>query len=80
PNAIKIGGGSVRGDLDHLAAASAMKTAGGNPNDVAYIPYDAGGKALAGLLSGEVDALSTGLGEVITPHKEGQLRILAIAS
>jgi putative tricarboxylic transport membrane protein len=80
PQAVKIAGGSVRGDLDHLAAASAMKAAGGNPRDVAYIPYDAGGKALAGLLSGETDAISTGLGEVITPHKEGQLRILAIAA
>jgi putative tricarboxylic transport membrane protein len=80
PNAIKIGGGSVRGDLDHLAAASAMQAAGGDPRDVAYIPYDAGGAALAGLLSGETDALSTGLGEVITPHNEGQVRILAIAA
>lgn len=80
PKSIKIGGGSVRGDLDHLSASAAMQAAGGNPRDVAYIPYDAGGKALAGLLSGEIDALSTGLGEVITPHREGQLRVLAIAA
>ncbi len=43
----------VRGSMDHLIGAFSFQAAGANPNDVAYIPYDAGGKALAGLLSGE---------------------------
>lgn len=80
PRSVKVAGGSVRGDLDHLQAALSFKSAGANPKDVVYVPYDAGGKALAGLLSGETQMLSTGLGEVIGAHKQGQVRILAITA
>ena len=49
PKSIKMAGGSVRGSMDHLIGALAFQAAGANPNDVIYVPYDAGGKALAGL-------------------------------
>ena len=78
PSSVKIAGGSTRGSMDHLVAAMAFKAAGGNPKDVKYIPYDAGGKAMAGLLSGEADILSTGLSEVLELEKSGQVRILAM--
>src|SRR6056297_690130 len=54
-----VGGGSVPGGMDHLVAAMFMRAAGEDPTEVNYIPYDAGGEAMAGLLSGEIDALST---------------------
>ncbi|MEA1911629.1 MAG: tripartite tricarboxylate transporter substrate-binding protein [Spirochaetota bacterium] len=80
PASIRVAGGSVRGDLDHIAVAMAFKAAGVNPVELMYIPYDAGGKALAGLLSGETEILSTGLGEVLGMAKSGQVRILAITA
>lgn len=80
PESIRVAGGSVRGDLDHIAVAMALKAAGVDPVKLIYIPYDAGGKALAGLLSGETEILSTGLGEVLGMAKSGQLRILAITA
>ncbi|WP_404383822.1 Bug family tripartite tricarboxylate transporter substrate binding protein [Caenispirillum salinarum] len=80
PRSVKIAGGSVRGDLDHLVPASAFRAAGEDPRQVAYVPYDAGGKALAGFLSGETELLSTGLGEAIGPHRDGQLRIIAVSA
>lgn len=80
PTALKIAGGSSRGSMDHLVAAQIFKVAGGNPTNVRYVPYDAGGKALAGLLTGEVDVLSTGLGEVLEKHKKGELRIIGVTS
>jgi putative tricarboxylic transport membrane protein len=80
PRSVKFAGGSVRGDLDHLVPAMAFKAAGEDPTLVAYVPYDAGGKALAGLLSGETELLSTGLGEAIGPHRDGQIRIIAISA
>ena len=43
-----IGGGSVPGGMDHLVAAMVMKAAGEDPVGVNYIPYDAGGMAMAG--------------------------------
>ena len=77
-SSIKMAGGSVRGSMDHLIGALAFQAAGANPNDVAYIPYDAGGKALAGLLSGETQILSTGLGEVMGARD--QVRIIGITA
>ena len=75
-----IGGGSVPGGMDHLVAAMVMQAAGENPNDVNYIAYDAGGEAMAGLLSGEIDALSTGLSEAIALANQGEVRILGITA
>jgi tripartite-type tricarboxylate transporter receptor subunit TctC len=53
----------VERDLAQLraeVAVMAMEAAGKDPTAVKYIPYDAGGKAMVALLSGEIQALSTG--------------------
>ena len=78
PSSVKMAGGSVRGSMDHLIGALAFQEAGANPNNVVYVPYDAGGKALAGLLSGETQILSTGLGEVMGARD--QVRIIGITA
>lgn len=44
------------------------------------MPYDAGGKAVTGLLSGEVQVLSSGLGEIIELARTGEIRVLAVTS
>ena len=78
PKSVKMAGGSVRGSMDHLIGALAFQEAGANPNNVIYVPYDAGGKALAGLLSGETQILSTGLGEVMGARDS--VRIIGITA
>ena len=80
PRQLRVGGGSGRRSMDGLVVALAFKAAGGDPKAVRYIPYDGGGKALAGLLSGETEILSTGLGEALEQHRAGQIRILAITA
>jgi len=80
PRSVKIAGGSSRGSMDHLVAAQIFQAAGADPKTVRYVPYDAGGKALAGILTGEVDVLSTGFGEVLEKHKKGQVRIIGVTS
>lgn len=80
PKNVAIGGGSVAGGMDHLIAALVMKNAGANPTTVKYIPYDAGGKAMAGLLSGEIKALTTGFGEAIELARQGEVKILCVTS
>ncbi|GGB45770.1 hypothetical protein GCM10011316_17310 [Roseibium aquae] len=75
-----VGGGSVPGGMDHLVAAKVMQAAGKDPIAVNYIPYDAGGKAMAGLLSGEIDALSTGFSEAIALADQGEVRILGVTA
>ncbi|MEM8650506.1 MAG: tripartite tricarboxylate transporter substrate-binding protein [Pseudomonadota bacterium] len=80
PSSVAIGGGSVAGGMDHLIAALVMKNAGAEPTKVKYIPYDAGGKAMAGLLSGEIKALTTGFGEAVELARQGEVKILCVTS
>ncbi|MEM9797223.1 MAG: tripartite tricarboxylate transporter substrate-binding protein [Pseudomonadota bacterium] len=75
-----VGGGSVPGGMDHLVAALVMQSAGEDPTALNYIPYDAGGEAMAGLLSGEIDALSTGFSEAIALAEQGEVRILGVTA
>jgi putative tricarboxylic transport membrane protein len=57
-----------------------MQAAGEDPTAFNYIPYDAGGAAMAGLLSGEIQALSTGFSEAIALADQGEVRILGVTS
>jgi putative tricarboxylic transport membrane protein len=65
PSSIAVGGGSVPGGMDHLVAAMAFQAAGADPTAVKYVPYDAGGALNAAILSGEVQAGSTGFSEAV---------------
>lgn len=80
PSSVAIGGGSVPGGMDHLVAAMAMEAAGEDPTAVKYIPYDAGGKAMAALLSGEIQALSTGFSEAVGLAEAGEVKIIGVTS
>ena len=80
PRSVKIAGGSVKGGMDHLVPAMAVEAAGGDPLKLVYVPYDAGGKAMAGLLSGDTQVLSTGFSEAVGLAKQGEVRILAVTS
>ena len=80
PSSVKIAGGSAVGSLDHISAALAFKEAGGNPKEVEYLAYDAGGDAMTALLSGEADLLSTGAGEALQLAEADQVRILIVTA
>lgn len=80
PRDVAIGGGSVPGSMDHLTAAMAIQAAGQDPLQLKYIPYDAGGKAMAALLSGEIKALSTGFSEAVALADAGEVKIIGVMS
>ena len=80
PRGTAIGGGSVPGGMDHLVAAMVVEAGGGDPVSLKYVAYDAGAKANAGLLSGEVKAVSTGFSEAVDLARAGELRILGVTS
>ena len=80
PRATAIGGGSVPGGMDHLVAAMVMEAAGKDALGVKYIPYDAGGKAMAALLSGEIAALSTGFSEAVDLANAGEVKIIGVTA
>jgi putative tricarboxylic transport membrane protein len=80
PRSVKVAGGSVRGSTDHFIIARAFQLAGSDPRKVIYVAYDGGGKALAGILTGESQILSTGLSEAIDMARAGEVRILAVTA
>ncbi len=80
PRSVKVAGGSVRGSTDHFVFARALQLAGMDPRKVIYVAYDGGGKAMAGILTGEAQILSTGLSEAIDMARAGEVRILAITA
>ncbi len=80
PRTTAIGGGSVPGGMDHLVAAMVMEAAGKDALALKYIPYDAGGKAMAALLSGEIAALSTGFSEAVDLAEAGEVKIIGVTS
>jgi putative tricarboxylic transport membrane protein len=77
---VNIAGGSSRGSTDHVVAALAFAKSGLDVRRLKYIPYNAGGHAMVGLLSGETQLLSTGLSEGAALAEQGEVRILAITA
>ncbi|WP_299665855.1 tripartite tricarboxylate transporter substrate binding protein [uncultured Ruegeria sp.] len=80
PNGTAVGGGSVPGGMDHLVAAMVFQAAGADPVAMKYVPYDGGGATMAGLLSGEVQAVSTGFSEAVELAKAGEVRIIGVTA
>lgn len=80
PRGVNVAGGSSVGSMDHVVAALAFKRSGLDAKRLKYIPYNAGGHAMVGLLSGETQLLSTGLSEALTLAQQGEVRILAMTA
>ena len=80
PRKLFVGGGSVKGSLDHIILSLLVDQAGISPRSVRYLPYDGGGKAMLALLSGEVDVLVSGLGETLAQQKAGSIRLLGMTA
>ena len=80
PRRVNVAGGSSRASMDHIVAALAFKKSGVDAKQVKYIPYNAGGHAMVGLLSGETQLLSTGLSEAIALADQGEVRVLAMTA
>jgi putative tricarboxylic transport membrane protein len=80
PRNVLVAGGSVIGGMDHVVAAMAFKNSGVDAKTLRYIPYNAGAKAMVGLLSKETQLLSTGLSEALALAEQGEVRILAMTA
>lgn len=80
PRRVNVAGGSSRASMDHIVAALAFRKSGVDARQLKYIPYNAGGHAMVGLLSGETQLLSTGLSEAIALADQGEVRILAMTA
>ncbi|MBR6026135.1 MAG: tripartite tricarboxylate transporter substrate binding protein [Neisseriaceae bacterium] len=76
PKAVKIGGTSAVGSMDHVQFLIIAKAAGvENIDKIDYVPFDDDG--LAQLLGGHIDLFSTGLSDVKGLVESGDVRVLA---
>ena len=80
PSSMAVGGGSAPGSMDHLVPAMIVEAGGADPLDLKYVAYDAGGKAMAGLLAGETAILSTGFSEAVELAEAGEVKIIAVTA
>lgn len=77
PKSVKVGGTSAAGSMDHIQFLLIAKAAGvPNLRQIDYISFQDGG-AVAQVLGGHVDLISTGLGDVAQLVESGNLRALA---
>jgi putative tricarboxylic transport membrane protein len=79
PASIRWAGGSA-GSTDQLLVGELARVLGADPAKTKYVAHSGGGEANAAILSGSVDAGSTGLSEVIDQVKSGKMRLLAVSS
>jgi len=79
PASIRWAGGSA-GSTDQLLVGELARVLGADPSKTKYVAHSGGGEANAAILSGSVDAGSTGLSEVIDQVKAGKMRLLAVSS
>jgi len=77
PKSVKIGGTSSAGSMDHIQFLMIAREAGvKNLRAIDYISFQDGG-AVAQVLGGHVDLISTGLGDVAALIESGKLKVLA---
>ena len=79
PGSIRWAGGSA-GSTDQLLVGELARTLGADPAKTKYVAHSGGGEANAAILSGSVDAGSTGLSEVIDQVEAHKMRLLAVSS
>lgn len=80
PSSIVAAGGSAVASQDHVKLLLLAESAGVDPLQVRYVPFDGGGEALAATLGGFVDVFSGEPSEVLPQLEAGAVRIIAVMS
>jgi putative tricarboxylic transport membrane protein len=78
PGSIAWAGGSA-GGTDQLLVGLLAKAVGADPAQTKYVAHDGGGEAVAGILSGSVDAGVSGASEFADQVEAGKMRVLAVS-
>jgi putative tricarboxylic transport membrane protein len=80
PWAYPIVGGSDPGSLDHVSIAQVLLRGGVDSVGLRWIPEDAGAAALQTFVNRNGEILSGSISEILTEHKKGNIRIVAVLS
>ena len=78
PSKLSVVGGSGPGAVDHLAFLLPASKAGVNPQKIKYISYDGKAEAMAAILGGNGDVLTSVTASVSEYLEAGKIRVLAV--
>jgi putative tricarboxylic transport membrane protein len=78
PTKLSVAGGSGPGALDHLSFMLPAAKYGIDPKKIKYISYDGKAEAMAALLGGNADVLTSVSASVGEYLKAGKVRVLAV--
>ena len=80
PGAVRVGGISSPGSMDHIQFLKIAKAAGvGNLKDIQYEGFENGG-AVTQLMGDRIDILSSGISDAVGLVESGDIRVLAVTS
>ena len=80
PESLPIGIATSAGNTNHIAAALAAKSAGGDVKKLKVVVFGSGGEALTALLGGHVGLVATPTANAIPHLQAGRMRVLAVAA
>src|SRR5262245_10834896 len=77
---LPIGIATAAGNTNHIAAALAARSAGGDVKRLKVVIFGSGGEAMTALLGGHVGLVATPAANAIAHLQAGRLRVLAVAA
>lgn len=77
---LPIGIATAAGNTNHIAAALAAKSAGGDVKKLKVVIFGSGGEAMSALLGGHVGLVATPTANAIPHLQAGRMRVLAVAA
>ncbi len=80
PKSVSIGFATALGSHNHIAAGLLAKTAGADVRALKVIAFKGSSEAIAALLGGHIDLVTTAAGNVADQVEAGKLRIVGIAA
>lgn len=80
PKSVTVAGASSPGSMDHLSFMMAAQKAGVDIKQVQYLSFQGGAELTAAVLGGNVDVISSSVGDVLGQLEAGTIRGLAVMS
>jgi putative tricarboxylic transport membrane protein len=80
PKSVSIGFATALGSHNHIAAGLLAKAIGGDVRTLKVVAFKGSSEAIAALLGGHIDLVTTAAGNVADQVEAGKLRILGVAA
>ena len=80
PQSVSISLGSSRGSTTHFLVAQIAKLSGVDARKLKVLTFGGGADSTTNLLGGHIDMVALGPGNVLSHHKAGTMRMIAVAS